>query len=213
MSIPEGFRQDAKGHLVPVKMIKPIDLARDELVIELVDKAKAISQALGAFKGLAFGDIKAFVEMSAEQYKATIGGKKGNVTLLSFDGRYKIVHAVQDSIKFDERLQAARALIDECAAEWTQDARSEVRVLVNEAFRTDKVGEISTGRVLALRRLEISDSRWQRAMQAISDAVQVVGSKSYVRIYERIGDSDQYASIPLDIASVFAAATVPPSLH
>lgn len=213
MSIPEGFRQDAKGHLVPVKMIKPIDLARDELVIELVDKAKAISKTLGVFKAGAFGDIKAFVEMSAEQYKATIGGKKGNVTLLSFDGRYKIVHAVQDSIKFDERLQAARALIDECAVEWTQDARSEVRVLVNEAFRTDKEGEISTGRVLALRRLEISDLRWQRAMQAISDAVQVVGSKSYVRIYERIGDSDQYASIPLDIASAFVAASTPSTLH
>jgi len=213
MIIPEGFRQDAKGHLVPVEMIKPIDLARDELVIELVDKAKAISKALSAFKAGAFGDIKAFVEMSAEQYKATIGGKKGNVTLLSFDGRYKIVHAVQDSIKFDERLQAARALIDECAAEWTQDARSEVRVLVNEAFRTDKVGEISTGRVLALRRLEISDLRWQRAMQAISDAVQVVGSKSYVRIYERIGDSDQYASIPLDIASAFVAVSAPSTLH
>jgi hypothetical protein len=213
MSIPEGFRQDAKGRLVPVEMIKAIDLARDELVIELVEKAKTISTTLAAFKATAFGDIKAFVEMSAEQYKATIGGKKGNVTLLSFDGRYKIVHAVQDSIKFDERLQAARALIDECAAEWTQDARSEVRVLVNEAFRTDKVGEISTGRVLALRRLEISDSRWQRAMQAISDAVQVVGSKSYVRIYERIGDSDQYASIPLDIASVFAEAPKPSTLH
>ncbi|MGA3799138.1 DUF3164 family protein [Pseudomonas fluorescens] len=213
MSIPEGFRQDAKGRLVPVEMIKAIDLARDELVIELVEKAKAISTTLAAFKATAFGDIKAFVDMSAEQYKATIGGKKGNVTLLSFDGRYKIVHAVQDSIKFDERLQAARALIDECAAEWTQDARSEVRVLVNEAFRTDKVGEISTGRVLALRRLEISDLRWQRAMQAISDAVQVVGSKSYVRIYERIGDSDQYASIPLDIASAFVAASAPSTLH
>ncbi|VVN72293.1 hypothetical protein PS726_00482 [Pseudomonas fluorescens] len=213
MSIPEGFRQDAKGRLVPVEMIKAIDLARDELVIELVEKAKAISTTLAAFKATAFGDIKAFVDMSAEQYKATIGGKKGNVTLLSFDGRYKIVHAVQDSIKFDERLQAARALIDECAAEWTQDARSEVRVLVNEAFRTDKVGEISTGRVLALRRLEISDLRWQRAMQAISDAVQVVGSKSYVRIYERIGDSDQYASIPLDVASAFVAASAPSTLH
>lgn len=213
MSIPEGFRQDAKGHLVPVKMIKAIDLARDELVIELVEKAKALSKALGAFKATAFGDIKAFVEMSAEQYNATIGGKKGNVTLLSFDGRYKIVHAVQDSIKFDERLQAARALIDECAVEWTLDARSEVRVLVNEAFRTDKEGEISTGRVLALRRLEITDLRWQRAMQAISDAVQVVGSKSYVRIYERIGDSDQYASIPLDISSAFVAASAPSTLH
>lgn len=139
-SIPEGFRKDAKGHLVPEVLIKPIDLARDQLVSELVERAKAVSSALSAFKVAAFGDIKAFVEMSAEQYKAKIGGKKGNITLFSFDGQFKIVHAVQDSIKFDESLQAARALIDECAAEWTQDARSEVRVLVNEAFRTDKSG-------------------------------------------------------------------------
>ena len=212
-NIPAGFRQDAKGHLVPEELIKPIDLARDELVSELVCKAKFASEVLAQFKAAAFGDIKAFVEMSAEQYKATIGGKKGNVTLLSFDGQYKIVHAVQDSIKFDERLQAARALIDECAAEWTQDARSEVRVLVNEAFRTDKAGEISTGRVLGLRRLEIQDERWQRAMQAISDAVQVVGSKSYIRVYERIGTSDQYAPIPLDIASIFVADRASSTLH
>jgi len=212
-NIPAGFRQDAKGHLVPEELIKPIDLARDELVSELVCKAKFASEVLAQLKAAAFGDIKAFVELSAEQYKATIGGKKGNVTLLSFDGQYKIVHAVQDSIKFDERLQAARALIDECAAEWTQDARSEVRVLVNEAFRTDKAGEISTGRVLGLRRLEIQDERWQRAMQAIGDAVQVVGSKSYIRVYERIGTSDQYAPIPLDIASVFVADRAPSTLH
>ncbi|WP_095157161.1 DUF3164 family protein [Pseudomonas sp. Irchel 3E13] len=212
-NIPQGFRQDAKGHLVPEDLIKPIDLARDELVNELVGRAKAVSAALAGFKVAAFGDIKAFVDMSAEQYKATIGGKKGNVTLLSFDGQYKIIHAVQDSIKFDERLQAARALIDECAAEWTQDARSEVRVLVNEAFRTDKAGEISTGRVLGLRRLEIQDERWQRAMQAIGDAVQVVGSKSYIRVYERIGTSDQYAPIPLDIASIFVADKAPSTLH
>lgn len=213
MIIQEGYRKDAKGHLVPVDLIKPIDLARDELVTELVKKAKSVSALLGEFKASAFGDIKAFVEMSAEQYGASIGGKKGNVTLLTFDGRFKIIHAVQDSIKFDERLQAARALIDECAAEWTQDARSEVRVLVNEAFRTDKAGEISTGRVLGLRRLEIQDGRWQQAMRAIGEAVQVVGSKSYLRVYERIGDSDQYAPIPLDIASIFIAESPPPTVH
>lgn len=213
MVIQEGYRKDAKGHLVPVELIKPIDLARDELVTELVKQAQTVSALLGEFKASAFGDIKAFVEMSAEQYGAAIGGKKGNVTLLTFDGRFKIIHAVQDSIKFDERLQAARALIDECAAEWTQDARSEVRVLVNEAFRTDKAGEISTGRVLGLRRLDIQDGRWQRAMQAIGEAVQVVGSKSYLRVYERIGDSDQYASIPLDIASIFVAEPTQTTLH
>ncbi|AOE92049.1 hypothetical protein LBM341_03799 (plasmid) [Ralstonia solanacearum] len=39
-------------------------------------------------------------------------------------------------------------------------------------------------------------------MQAIADSVQVAGSKPYVRIYERIGDSDQFKPIVLDLAAV-----------
>ena len=210
--VPEGFLKDARGHLVPLDLVKPIDMARNDLVLELVKKAQAVSEVLATFKADAFGDIKAFVDMSAEQYNAKLGGKKGNLTLMSFDGQFKVVQAAQDNIRFDERLQAARALIDECLTEWTQDARSEVRAIVNEAFRADKQGEISTGRVLALRRMDIKDERWQRAMEAIGDAVQVVGSKSYIRVYRRIGDSEQYVPIPLDIAS--AALTAPTqSLH
>lgn len=210
--VPEGFLKDARGHLVPLDLVKPIDMARNDLVLELVKKAQAVSEVLATFKADAFGDIKAFVDMSAEQYNAKLGGKKGNLTLMSFDGQFKVVQAAQDNIRFDERLQAARALIDECLTEWTQDARSEVRAIVNEAFRADKQGEISTGRVLALRRMDITDERWQRAMEAIGDAVQVVGSKSYIRVYRRIGESEQYVPIPLDIAS--AALTAPTqSLH
>lgn len=205
--VPEGFLKDAKGHLVPLDLVKPIDMARNDLVLELVKKAQAVSEVLATFKADAFGDIKAFVDMSAEQYNAKLGGKKGNLTLMSFDGQFKVVQAAQDNIRFDERLQAARALIDECLTEWTQNARSEVRAIVNEAFRADKQGDISTGRVLGLRRMDIKDERWQRAMEAIGDAVQVVGSKSYIRVYRRIGDSEQYVPIPLDIAS--AALTAP----
>ena len=39
-------------------------------------------------------------------------------------------------------------------------------------------------------------------MQAIGDACQVVGSKSYIRVYQRVGDTDQYEPISLDIAGV-----------
>lgn len=200
--IPSGFRQDAQGRLIPESMIKPIDIERDRLVHQLVGKANILSNTLAEYKAAAFGDIEAFIELSAEQYGAKLGGKKGNVTLFSFDGRFKIQRAVQDSIAFDERLQAARALIDECLQEWTQDARPEVLALVNDAFRTDTNGEIRTARVLALRRLEITDERWKRAMTAIGEACQVVGSKSYIRLYERVGDSEQYQPISLDIAGV-----------
>jgi hypothetical protein len=200
--IPAGYRLDGQGRLVPESLIKPIDIERDRLVRHLVDRANELNGELRDFKEVAFGDIKAFIEMSFEEYGARVGGKKGNVSLLSFDGRYKIQLAVQESISLDERLQAARALIDECLRDWTEGARPEVVTLVNDAFRTDTRGEIRTARVLALRRLEIVDERWQRAMKAIGEACQVVGSKEYLRVYERVGDSDQYKPISLDIAGV-----------
>lgn len=197
--IPEGFKQDAQGRLVPVQHIKAIDLARDELVNEIVTKAKAVNHAIGEFKRDTFADIAAFVQLSAEEYRVRLGGKKGNVQLLSFDGRYKVLRAIQETIVFDERLQAAKVLIDECLSEWTEGARSELRVLVNDAFRVDQAGNIRTGQVLSLRRLEIKDPRWQQAMTAIAEAVQVLGSKSYVRVYERDANGE-YRPVALDIA-------------
>lgn len=200
--IPEGYRIDAKARLIPEDQIKEIDLVRDELVQAIVDRASELRDMLRDFKGDVFSEIEAFVQTSAQEYDVQIGGKKGNVQLVSFDGKFKVVRAIQESITFDERLQAAKGLIDECLREWTADARPEVATIVQDAFRVDSAGNIRTGQVLGLRRLNIQDKRWLQAMDAISDAVQVTGSKSYVRIYERVGDTDQYRPISLDIAGV-----------
>lgn len=201
VQIPAGYRKKVTGELVPESMIKPIDKARDELVLELVEEAKRVSEIIAKFKSRGFDDISAFVQMSAEQYQANLGGKKGNVTLHSFDGKYKVQLAISENLVFDERLQAAKALIDECINEWATDSRDEIKVLVHDAFQTDKEGKINTGRVLGLRRLDIKDPVWQRAMTAISESVQVVGSKAYMRFYE-CGENGQYKPISLDIAAV-----------
>lgn len=201
-AIPAGYWQNAQGALIPVEMVKPIDRARNDLVHELVQKANELSQLMAKFKTSAFADIAAFVDLSLEQYDTNVGGKKGNLTLYSFDGRYKVQRAIQEHLQFDERLQAARALIDECLADWTAGAAPELKAIVANAFNTDKAGNISTSRVLGLRRLDIKDERWLKAMTAIGEAVQVVGSKAYIRVYERLGESDMYRPIPLDIAAV-----------
>ena len=200
--IPEGYRRDAKGCLVPESMIKPIDRTRDELVQELTRQARIVSSGLSEFKARVFADINAFVDLSAEQYAVKLGGKKGNLTLFSFDGAFKVQVAIAEHMVFDERLQAAKHLIDECIIDWSQGSRDEIKVLVQSAFQTDKEGKINTGRVLALRRLDIRDEKWQKAMQAIGESLQVVGSKEYIRFYERIGDTDQYQPISLDVAAV-----------
>ncbi len=200
-TIPEGYREDAKGALIPLTMIKPIDLARDELVQELVLKAKAQSTALRELKHRVFADINAFVDLSAEKYDVQLGGKKGNLTLYTFDGKYKVQVAISERMVFDERLQAAKSLIDECITAWSQGSRDEIKVLVQAAFQTDQEGRINTGRVLSLRRMHIRDEKWQKAMDAIGESLQVVGSKEYVRFYERVAE-DKYEPISLDLAAV-----------
>lgn len=198
--IPSGYKEDAAGRLIPLEHIKPIDLARDDLVREIVVSARYLSEGIAQFKMQTFGDIAAFVEMSGEEYGVKLGGKKGNITLTSFDGRFKVQRAISDHISFDERLQAAKALIDECLNDWSENSDPKIKMLVNDAFQVDKEGTINTSRVLRLRKMDIRDERWMKAMQAIADAVTVIGSSTYLRVYERVGDTDQYQPIPLDVA-------------
>jgi hypothetical protein len=201
-TIPDGYWQDAKGCLIPDHLVKPIDAARDALVRDLVSRAEALSADMRTFRALCGHEIAAFVELSAEQYGVKWGGKKGNITLYSFDGARKIQIQVSERITFDERLQAAKQLIDECINRWSEGSRSEIRVLVQSAFQTDKQGQINTGRVLALRQLDIRDPQWTEAMRAIGDSVRVVGSQEYIRFYTRIDGTDQYRPVLLDLSGM-----------
>ena len=194
------YWRDAKGNLTPAELVKEIDKARDALVHEWVERGRDLSKAISHFKKGIFGDVQAFIELSAEKYGAKVGGNKGNVTLFSYDGKYKIQRAINESLQFDERIQAAKVLIDECLNEWSEGSRPELKALIERAFNVDKEGNLNTSRILGLRRVEIQDSRWQNAMQAISESVQVVSSKAYVRLYERVGETDQYVPIALDVA-------------
>lgn len=194
------YWRDAKGNLTPAELVKEIDKARDALVHEWVERGRDLSKAISHFKEGIFGDVQAFIELSAEKYGAKVGGNKGNVTLFSYDGKYKIQRAINESLQFDERIQAAKVLIDECLNEWSEGSRPELKALIERAFNVDKEGNLNTSRILGLRRVEIQDSRWQNAMQAISESVQVVSSKAYIRLYERAGETDQYVPIALDVA-------------
>ncbi|MGE4265777.1 MAG: DUF3164 family protein [Desulfovibrio sp.] len=197
----QEMMQDAQGRLVPLGQIKEIDRVRHDLVMELVEQFLTMRESLRDLKLRIMGDIGAFVQMSAEQYGVTRGGEKGNVQLLSFDGRYKIVRAIGEHLAFDERLQAAQELIHECLTEWTEGSRGEIRALINDAFQVDQQGKLNAGRILGLRRLDIKDERWKRAMEAISDSITVLGTKAYVRLYER-NEQGGYDALPLDIAKV-----------
>lgn len=201
-TIPAGYWQNANGDLIAEANIKDIDKLRDSLVKTLFSKARSNSATLAEFKNESLDEVAAFVSTSATEYNVELGGKKGNVTLYSFDGKYKIQRSMADSVVFDERLQAAKALIDECTTRWLQGANANLAAIVNGAFQVDKEGEVSTSRVLGLRQLKIDDAQWNQAMQAIGDSMKTVASKAYVRYYERNDATGKYDALALDMAGV-----------
>ena len=197
----QSYMTDTQGRQVPSDMVKDIDKQRDQTVRKIAAEAVKMKAVLSEFKNKIRDDIMLFVELSAKQYGVKWGGKKGNINLTTYDGKYKLVVSMNDNITFDERLQIAKELIGKCLEKWSAGARQEIRLLVNDAFQVDKQGKISTARVLGLRRLDIQDKDWQKAMTAITESLQVTGTKQYLRIYER-DDSGEYQMIPLDVAAL-----------
>lgn len=198
---PGKYWEDRNGNFIPVDNIKDIDKLRNEIVIETFGRAKSLHTFMKEVKAVIFDSIASFIDLSVEQYDVKLGGKKGNTTLFSFDGKYKIQYVISEYMQFDERIHAAKKLIDECLTEWTQESRTELKTLINQAFNVDKQGKLSTSKILALRRYKIEDARWREAMDAIGDSLQVIDSKSYIRVYER-DDSGKYVQLPLDFAAI-----------
>lgn len=201
-AIPNNYRKDSYGRLVPVDAIKPLDLLRDDTVTGIVQRALELQGLMKTFKDCTLDDIETFMDIAAEQYNTKLGGRKGNLSLVSYDGKYKVLVAVSDNLRFDERLHIAKQLIDECIHEWAKDSSTNIKVLVEHAFQTDKEGNISTSRIFGLMRVKIDDPKWLKAMEALKDSVQVVSSCQYLRLYERIGDTDKYSQIAMDIAGL-----------
>lgn len=202
--VPAGYMKNALGHLVPTELVRESDLLRDELARDLAVEAMELSEKLQAFKRKALGDIEALIALSAEKYGIKIGGKGGNAQLYSYDGKYRIERVNAKVIVFTEELEAAKALVEKCIIKWSDGARSELKAIVMQAFKPNTKGELRTSAVIELLRLEIDDEDWKQAMQALKDCLQANGTTTYVRVYKRIGTSEKYQLISLDLAGVAA---------
>ncbi|KAA8387054.1 DUF3164 family protein [Acetobacter tropicalis] len=200
MSIPDGYMMDAQGRLVPRENIKPQDLLEDELVRILHAKAGELTQALASFKKEGFSEVAALQELLHEQYQAKIGGAKGNTTLSSYDGHLRVSVCIGESISFGPELQVAKSLLDELFERWTDGANANLKIIVMEAFDVGKEGKLSATKILGLRRHNVSDPEWKRAMDAIQDSIRIDSTKAYLRLHVRETPAQSWQILPLDLA-------------
>ena len=195
------FAENTQGAMIPLENISALDIERSDLVETIASAWKLQHDSLRAFKQSILADIHAFTELASEQHGVRIAGKKGNMTLMSFDGQYRLQVSIANALSFNEKLHIAKELIDECITTWSDGANANITTLINAAFEVDSQGKMSTAKIFGLLKLQMNDEtgKWASAMKLISDSVEVISSKEYVRLYERTS-SGEYRYLSLDIA-------------
>lgn len=195
-----AFMTDTKGRSVPLANVSAEDKLEDETVRKIIRFARDLSAQITRFRDHTVADLNSFDALLAQEYGVLKGGRKGNKTYQTFDGLMKVQVQVADQIAFGPQLQIAKTLIDECLNEWSANSRPEIQAIVTRAFNTDKEGQINKSELFMLLRLDIPDSRWMRAMDAIRASMRVTGSKEYVRFHFRDTVEGAWTPITIDLA-------------
>lgn len=199
---PTEFWIDAKGRRVPDSLVSDVDKLKEQTIDKIVEYADELSHRLKRFKAHTFDDVYSLLDLMKQEYGANLGGKKGNIELVNFNATRRVQVSIADHISFGPEIHVAKTLIDEYIEEAIEGSSDEIRMLVTHAFETDKPGHINREALFSLRRLKITHPKWISAMQAISDSVQIIGSKAYVRTYQRDVSTDPWQLIQLNISAV-----------
>jgi hypothetical protein len=195
-----GAWMDGKGDHIPIKYISSLDKLKDKVVSRLVKKAEKLNKQIEEFKKEVEDGVEKYIATVEKEYQVQERTKQGNKTITDFANTLKVEFNVAKLLDFDEKLELAKDLIDKCIVEWSKGANRKLKVVIDQAFATDKRGFLDRDRILNLRNLEIKDKDWQKAMIIIGDSLIVVGKKSYIRFQKKV--DGKWQTISLDIAKL-----------
>ena len=194
------FREDSRGALVPETSIKPQDILKDDLVEESAAKIIALEGEMRKVKNEVLEAIRTYIDLIGEKYGVKLGGQKGNIQLVSLDGKTKILISISERISLNENVIAAKELIDQYLEDAIKGSSADIKQLVTSAFRV-KQGSLDARSILRLRQLNIEDERWRKAMNIIADSIVIQSSESYLRLYRK-NTAGAMEYVPLDFSVI-----------
>ena len=210
-AVPPGYRRNERGDLVRETNISERDRDMDTVVDRIFQYGTDLSRQMGRYRDYTLADIMGFAGRVTAEYGGRIGGRKGNITLTSFDGCRRVQLAQATFVEAGPEITAVQAIIDECIEDWGRHSSINLRALVDAAFAPGPDGLISVTALVRLRQIEIEDDRWREAQRAIGDALRPRSRAEYIRLYHRDTPDSSWQPVPLDLARVTSPDTPPGS--
>jgi hypothetical protein len=196
-----GFMFDEHGNMIRVDKIKDHDMLRDQLVRDMARDSAVLSDEIQAVKNKFATRFEQHIDRMAELYQVKLGGKKGNVQLLTIDKKLKVERTKQDRLTTNEHMVVATQLVDQCLQGWSKGSNRNLQAFVRKYFRTDAKGNYNIADLQRVRKLKLEtpDELWTKAMDALDNALEHDFTATYFRAFYR-EDDGRYVQIPLDIS-------------
>ncbi|GBR09432.1 DUF3164 family protein [Gluconobacter frateurii] len=183
--------------------LKPRELLASDLAEEMIALAVAEQERIRAWKEQRYADIDALLDLILQDYGLRLGGSRGGNTFENHDHTRKVTITVADQKSVNQAIVAAQALLNQILDDMMGTVSADLRKVVNSAFsRHPTSGRISTERILALKRQDFDHPLWPDARKALSDAVEVIGSRTYLRFYMRETSKEGWKNVDLNFSSL-----------
>jgi hypothetical protein len=201
---------DAQGQQVPLRYIKAYDRERNRMVTAIAADWEKMRERLEALYQATEERLQRLEDMARDGRQERRMGVRGNFQVSSFDGLITVSRSARYELRFDERLQVAREIIEGIIAEKAQNVDPDLAELLRGAFRPSSDGLLSQSRVMSLFRLKIQHPRWQEAMNLIRESIESRRGKNLLAVRRKPHREAEFESILLDIAAVAPAQDATP---
>lgn len=204
-TVPGNLIRRPDGSYVDLADLEPRHQLAHELVSDFFPMAEEQSQRLFNLKKNALSEMQAYRRMMLDDYGVSVGGKEGNLTLRTVCGTRMMKLTVSKTVTFGPVLEAAKALIDEfLEREMAKGGSEHIHAIVTKVFRINSKGRVDTSGILGLREHRFADPLWDRAMDAIENAVCRDTSTIYLNFYrvDPTKNPKLETLLPLDLAKV-----------
>lgn len=203
----QGNWLDDKGRPIPEEYIQPQDKKRDRMVESIIKRVSKLSAKLASEKTEIVAAIEKYLKELAKDNKVRENWK-GNILIYNFSQNLCIERRINETISFDERLQMVKTTIDKWLNDRLKNIDELIAKVISQAFSVDKQGRINTAMLLKLRKLDIQDHEWKKAMELLDESIFVKSSKMALRFRTKNTDvpDGAWSEIGLNFNEIALAA-------
>ncbi|GGB82719.1 hypothetical protein GCM10007424_23440 [Flavobacterium suaedae] len=179
---------------------KAYETLKDETVTTLCRDAITLNAALADFKEQAFTDTQEVYKL-LQEYSGRHRDGKGNFTIESKDGQYRVSYKRQGKSHFDERShQAEKHIIDFFNSKYEGDQNTKEMIM---ALLERKKGALDINLIQKLYQFEdrFDDVNWKKGISLLKESYSYNHSKDYIN-FEHKDSRGEWKSIVLQFTNV-----------